>query len=179
MIDAIRAKEGTSALNVTKLLKLSGELNDNYARRNTYASHTLLRGLLDHIPPILGQPHFDAVVSNYRWTKTDKKYLQQLAAFRAQGDDALHRQLRRDASQVQQDRGLEARKRERRRGRADLQQSRHAVGARQPERVVVLGRQPLRGTADTVVRKRDLRRLNRRDRRHAIHGGHSNIVDAL
>ena len=96
VIDAIRAKEGTSALNVTKLLKLIGELNDNYARRNTYASHTLLRGLLDHIPPILGQPHFDAVVSNYRWTKTDKKYLQQLAAFRAQGDDALHRQISAD-----------------------------------------------------------------------------------
>lgn len=87
VIDAIRAKEGTSTFNVTKLLKLIGELNDNYSRRNTYASHTLLRGLLDHIPPILGQPNFDAVVSNYRWTKTDKKYLQQLAAFRAQGDD--------------------------------------------------------------------------------------------
>lgn len=96
VIDAIRAKEGTSAFKVTKLLKLIGELNDNYARGNTYASHALLRGLLDHIPPILGQPHFDAVVSNYRWTKTDKKYLQQLAAFRAQGDDALHRQISAD-----------------------------------------------------------------------------------
>jgi hypothetical protein len=89
----IRAKEGTSAFKVTKLLKLIGELNDNYARGNTYASHALLRGLLDHIPPILGQPHFDAVVSSYRWKKTDKKYMQQLAAFRAQGDDAQHRQI--------------------------------------------------------------------------------------
>jgi hypothetical protein len=41
----------------------------------------------------LSQPHFDAVASNYRWSVTDKKYMKQLAAFRAQGDDALHRQI--------------------------------------------------------------------------------------
>jgi hypothetical protein len=93
VIKAIHAKDGQSAFDVTKLIALVDELNDNYSRSNTYASHALLRAILDHIPPILGQPHFDAVANNYRWTKTDKKYVQQLAAFRAQGDDALHRQI--------------------------------------------------------------------------------------
>jgi hypothetical protein len=97
VIEAIRAKDGQSKFDVTKLLTLIDELNDNYARQNTYGSHALLRGLLDHIPPILGQPHFDAVASSYRWSVTDKKYMKQLAAFRAQGDDALHRQISTDA----------------------------------------------------------------------------------
>ena len=97
VVAAIRAKEGQSKFDLTKLLTLIDELNDNYAHRNTYGSHALLRGLLDHIPPILGQPHFDAVASSYRWPQTDKKYMKQLAAFRAQGDDALHRQISADA----------------------------------------------------------------------------------
>ena len=87
-------------------------------------------------------------------------------------DNALHRQLRRDAGQVQQERGLEARSVRRGRSHADLQQPHHAVGARQPERVVMLGRQPLGRPGDAVVAKRDLRRLSRRDRRRAIDGRH-------
>jgi hypothetical protein len=54
VVAAIRAKEGQSRFDLTKLLTLIDELNDNYAHRNMYGSHALLRGLLDHIPPILG-----------------------------------------------------------------------------------------------------------------------------
>lgn len=97
VIDAICAKDGQSAFNVTKLLKLIDELNDNYSRENTYASHALLRGLLDHIPPILGCKSFDEVANNYHWSKTDKNYMKHLANFRTQGDDALHRQISADA----------------------------------------------------------------------------------
>jgi hypothetical protein len=93
VVEAIRAKDGRSKFDVTKLLALIDELNDNYTHQNTYGSHALLRGLLDHIPPILGQSHFDAVSSSYPWSLTDRKYMKQLAAFRAQGDDALHRQI--------------------------------------------------------------------------------------
>jgi hypothetical protein len=96
VVAAIQAKEGQTTFDLTKLLTLIGELNDNYDR-NTYGSHALLRGLLDHVPPILGQPNFDAVASSYRWPMTEKKYMKQLAAFRAQGDDALHRQIFADA----------------------------------------------------------------------------------
>jgi hypothetical protein len=91
IVEAIRAKDGQSKFDVTKLLGLIDELNDNYARRNTYASHALLRGLLDHIPPILSCKNFEEVANNYRWPQTDKKYIKWLANFRAQGDDALHR----------------------------------------------------------------------------------------
>jgi hypothetical protein len=93
IVEAIRAKDGQGKFDVTKLLRLIHELNDNYARGNTYASHALLRGLLDHIPPILGCKNFEEVANNYRWPQTDKKYMKWLANFRAQGDDALHRQI--------------------------------------------------------------------------------------
>jgi hypothetical protein len=97
VIDAIRARDGQSRFNVTKLLGLIAELNDNYASRNSYASHALLRAILDHIPPILGCAHFDAVASNYAWGQSDKKYIRRLADFRTQADDALHRQIGRNA----------------------------------------------------------------------------------
>ena len=93
IIEAIRAKNGQSKFEVTKLLDLIDELNDNYARGNTYASHALLRAILDHIPPILGCADFAAIANNYSWGRTDKRYIMRLAAFRDQADDALHRQI--------------------------------------------------------------------------------------
>jgi hypothetical protein len=93
VIDEIRAKAGTSQFNVVKLLKLIEELNHNYKRRHSYAAHALLRAILDHVPPILGQTDFNAVANNYSWTRTDKSYLKKLRDFRDQADDALHRQI--------------------------------------------------------------------------------------
>jgi hypothetical protein len=93
IVDEIRAKQGQSRFEVTKLLGLIDELNDNYARRNTYASHMLLRAVLDHIPPALDCKDFAAVVNNYAWPRTDKRYIKRLADFRDQADDALHRQI--------------------------------------------------------------------------------------
>jgi hypothetical protein len=79
----------------TKLLRLIGELNDNYGRGNAYAAHALLRAILDHIPPMLGCASFTAVASNYRWSRTDKAYMRRLIDFRVQADDVLHRQISR------------------------------------------------------------------------------------
>jgi hypothetical protein len=94
VVDAIRAKQGgLTTFEVTKLLGLIDELNDNYAHRNTYASHMLLRGVLDHIPPIFDCKDFAEVVNNYSWGRTDKRYIKRLADFRDQADDALHRQI--------------------------------------------------------------------------------------
>jgi hypothetical protein len=93
VIDAIRAKQGQSTFEITKLLGLIDELNDNYARRNSYASHMLLRAVLDHVPPIFGCKDFAEVVNNYSWGRTDKRYIKRLADFRDQADDALHRQV--------------------------------------------------------------------------------------
>jgi hypothetical protein len=93
IVEAIRAKDGQSKFEVTKLLGLIDELNDNYVNRNTYASHALLRAILDHIPPILGCTDFAAIANNYSWGRTDKRYIKKLADFRDQADDALHRQI--------------------------------------------------------------------------------------
>lgn len=58
-----------------------------------YASHAVLRALIDHVPPLFGQKSFAAVVSSHAWTRTDTNYLRKLMTFRDQGDDALHRQI--------------------------------------------------------------------------------------
>jgi hypothetical protein len=60
IVTAIRGKADQSKLDVAKLLALVEELNDNCARKNTYAAHALLRAILDHIPPILGCAGFQA-----------------------------------------------------------------------------------------------------------------------
>lgn len=93
IVDAIQAKVGGSAYDVTKLLALIEELNADHAAGHTYGAHALLRAILDHIPPILGQPHFAAVVNNYPWQRSDKDYLRQLLNCKTQADDALHRQI--------------------------------------------------------------------------------------
>lgn len=54
--DAIRAKAGRSRFDLTKLLALIAELNDNCASKHTYAAHALLRAVLDHVPPVFGYP---------------------------------------------------------------------------------------------------------------------------
>ena len=84
---------GNSTFDVGKLLSLIKELNANYADGHTYGSHALLRAILDHVPPILGQTGFGGVASSYRWTRTDKGYMQQLLSCKTQADDALHRQI--------------------------------------------------------------------------------------
>jgi hypothetical protein len=91
---AIRAKDGQGKFDVTKLLALVDELNDNYASGHAYASHALLRAVLDHVPPILDCREFAAVANNFSWGQSDKKYIKRLEDFRAQADDALHRQIR-------------------------------------------------------------------------------------
>jgi hypothetical protein len=93
VIAAITAQQTTDKLDRSKLLRLIGELNDNYARSNGYAVHALLRAILDHIPPLLGCASFAAVVNNYRWSRTDQGYMRKLLDFKLQADDVLHRQI--------------------------------------------------------------------------------------
>jgi hypothetical protein len=78
---------------MAKPLRLVEELNDNYARRNSYAAHALLRAILDHIPPILGHVGSKAVVNSYSRGQTGGRYLKKLLDFKDQAADALHRQI--------------------------------------------------------------------------------------
>jgi hypothetical protein len=92
-IDDLKQVVTSGGWNADKLFALLHELNDNFARGNTYACHTLLRAVLDHIPPLFGYGTFGEVANNTSWARTDKQYMKQLAEFRAQGDDVLHRQI--------------------------------------------------------------------------------------
>jgi hypothetical protein len=89
----IQEAAALSSWNCDKLLRLLGELNDDYGSGRAYSAHAMLRALLDHVPPILDRPDFNAVANNYSWTQTDKKYMKRLADFRNQADDVLHRQI--------------------------------------------------------------------------------------
>jgi len=73
VIAAIKAQQGADQFDRSKLLRLIGELNDNYARGNSYAANALLRAILDHIPPLLGCASFAAAVNKYRWNRTDQR----------------------------------------------------------------------------------------------------------
>jgi hypothetical protein len=83
-----------------KLMRLVAELNDNYSRGNAYATHALLRAILDHIPPLLGCADFKAAANNYSWSRTDRGYARRLLDFKLQADDALHRQISKSTDQI-------------------------------------------------------------------------------
>ncbi|GAA4536411.1 hypothetical protein [Amycolatopsis samaneae] len=100
VIDALEQKETTSSFSLDKLLQLINELNTNYALGNPYACHALLRAILDHIPPVFSQPHFQAVASNHNWSQTDKRYMKLLVEFRNQADDVMHRQIRKSVTVI-------------------------------------------------------------------------------
>ena len=93
IIQLLEEKAELSAWKCDKLLQLIRELDDNYASKNAYATHTLLRAILDHVPPILGCKSFNEVASSYKWSRTDGAYMKHLQSFKAQGDDALHRPI--------------------------------------------------------------------------------------
>jgi hypothetical protein len=88
---AVRAE--AIGLDPGKLTRLIAELNDNYGRGNAYATHALLRAILDHVPPLLGCADFKAAANSYPWSRTDRGYARRLLDFKLQADDALHRQI--------------------------------------------------------------------------------------
>lgn len=77
----------------TKLVALAEELDACVQAGHVYASHAVLRALLDHVPPLFGQKAFAGVASSHPWGKTDKSYMRRLSIFRDEADDALHRQI--------------------------------------------------------------------------------------
>ncbi|MEX0910098.1 MAG: hypothetical protein WDZ75_02260 [Candidatus Paceibacterota bacterium] len=50
---------------LSRLIKLCKELNDNYSLENYLSCGMILRSILDHIPPIFGKKSFVEVGSNY------------------------------------------------------------------------------------------------------------------
>lgn len=91
IIEGFIKKQGK--FNYKKLIRLMTELNSVFVSGYPYASSMLIRGILDHIPPLFGCETFEQVVSNHSWGRTDKKYMKGLFEFKKEGDDALHRQI--------------------------------------------------------------------------------------
>ncbi|MFD8750093.1 hypothetical protein ACFV0O_03785 [Kitasatospora sp. NPDC059577] len=103
LIEGLEAKAETSAWSLDKLIQLAHELNSNYAAGNAYSCHTLLRAIIDHVPPLFGATKFEQVVANHSWGRTDKGYVTKLKDFRAQADDVLHRHIEKHPSLITMD----------------------------------------------------------------------------
>jgi hypothetical protein len=100
LITELEQKQGQTKWNLDKLLQLLRELDSNYAVDNAYSCHTLLRAIIDHVPPILGHPSFEVAAPSHTWSRTDKKYMKRLLDFKVQADDVLHRPIRQSANVI-------------------------------------------------------------------------------
>ncbi len=79
---------------LTKLIQMCKELNDNYSLGNYLASGMLIRSILDHIPPIFEKKTFTEVVNNYG-TKSFRDIILPLdVSSRKISDSYLHTPIR-------------------------------------------------------------------------------------
>ncbi len=78
---------------LSRLIALCNELDDNYSLENYHSCVMLLRAILDHIPPIFGKTSFDDVCAQYggRSFKDIMRPLNETA--KKIGDNYLHTQI--------------------------------------------------------------------------------------
>jgi hypothetical protein len=97
--DRISALENINSdeFDLTRLIKICQELNDNYAKGNYLSTGILLRSLLDHIPPIFKHESFIQFSSQYSFAGTSfKKNMKHLQdSFRNIADSMLHSPIKR------------------------------------------------------------------------------------
>ncbi len=78
---------------LSRLVSLCNELDDNYSLGNYYSCAMLLRAILDHIPPIFGKTSFDDVSAQYGG-KSFKDIMRPLNdTAKKIGDNYLHSQV--------------------------------------------------------------------------------------
>lgn len=86
----------SSDLDVRKLVRPCEEINSSFGMQNYYATAMLIRGLLDHVPPMFGLKTFGEVANNYagggRSFKETMHHLEN--ASRKVGDAHLHMPIR-------------------------------------------------------------------------------------
>lgn len=81
-----------------KLIRLCEEINTVYSEGCYFATAMLIRGLLDHVPPIFGKATFTVVANNYG-AKSFKETMQHLEnAARKVADAHLHMPIRKSES---------------------------------------------------------------------------------
>jgi len=81
---------------LSKLIKLCEELNNNSATKNNFSSSLLVRSVIDHIPPIFGFANFSLLANNYSdGTRSFKKAMLNLDnSLRNIADNNIHSQIR-------------------------------------------------------------------------------------
>ncbi len=100
LIEELIDLDGAGGFVTDKLVQQCKELNFNFRHAQPFSCHSLLRAIMDHVPPAFGVTGFAQVVSNVSWIKTDKDYLRKLQDFRTQGDDVMHRPIGRQRSRI-------------------------------------------------------------------------------
>lgn len=83
----------SGVFNYKKLIILLNSINRNYKENDAHTCATMIRAVLDHIPPLLGFRDFADVANNYPWSPSHKKYMLALLDFKNEGDDVLHTQI--------------------------------------------------------------------------------------
>jgi hypothetical protein len=82
-----------SEFDLTKLISLCNELDDNYRLDNYYSCLMILRAILDHIPPIFNKTNFQDVSTQYG-TRSFKDTMKPLnVTAKKIADDYLHSQI--------------------------------------------------------------------------------------
>lgn len=82
------------SFDLSRLIQLCQELNDNFHRRNFLSVAMIGRSILDHVPPIFGAKTFNQVANNYGG-KSFKKAMQHLhLTMRSIADSYLHETIR-------------------------------------------------------------------------------------
>jgi hypothetical protein len=82
------------SFDLSRLVKLCEELNDNFQRENFLSVAMIGRSILDHVPPIFGLKTFNEVANNYGG-KSFKKASQHLnSTMRSIADSYLHETIR-------------------------------------------------------------------------------------
>jgi hypothetical protein len=86
----------SSDFDFRKLVRLCGEINSAYGQQCYYATAMLIRGLLDHVPPLFGFKTFSEVANSYAGGgRSFKETMQHLEyASRKVGDAHLHTPIR-------------------------------------------------------------------------------------
>ena len=83
----------SDSFDLSRLIALCNELDDNYSLKNYYSCAMLLRAILDHIPPIFDKKNFNDVCAQHggKSFKDIMKPLNETA--KKIGDDYLHTQI--------------------------------------------------------------------------------------
>jgi hypothetical protein len=78
-----------------RLVRMCEELNDAFEREAYIACSMLVRGIVDHVPPIFGCTSFSEVANHSRGTKSFRDSMKHLqGSLRALADGNLHAQIR-------------------------------------------------------------------------------------